>query len=275
MDISCALQTAEEKHRNNLEQFLEEVFTDIFLPSHGLDHHRRVWKHAVELCLSGINVPRDEKFAEKLIVACYLHDAGMVFDRGEKHGKQSSELCRFFLRRHNLSENEFSETLEAIANHDDKSYSEENSTSYLKNILNIADDLDAFGFTGIYRYIEIYLERGKPIRELGSRILSNVAGRFKNFRKFYGNNASLINRHNERYRIVEDFCINLIKESDNNISGTDSPHGYLGTVWIIGDMLRKKIPPSKGLEQSEIVRNTNDPVIKWFFTGLGREMEGK
>jgi hypothetical protein len=27
-------------------------------------------------------------------------------------------------------------------------------------ILSVADDLDAFGYIGIYRYIEIYLERG-------------------------------------------------------------------------------------------------------------------
>ena len=27
-------------------------------------------------------------------------------------------------------------------------------------ILSVADDLDAFGFTGIYRYLEIYLTRG-------------------------------------------------------------------------------------------------------------------
>ena len=42
-------------------------------------------------------------------------------------------------------------------------------------MLSVADDLDAFGFTGIYRYSEIYLMRGINPNQLGHLIIENAA----------------------------------------------------------------------------------------------------
>ena len=38
----------------------------------------------------------------------------------------------------------------------------------LLTILSVADDLDAFGFIGIYRYSEIYLTRGIDPEKIGT-----------------------------------------------------------------------------------------------------------
>jgi hypothetical protein len=60
----------------------------------------------------------------------------------------------------------------------------------------VADDLEALGTIGIYRYAEIYLQRGIPLRELGNRILENVKTRFENLS--YG--CPLCARVVEKYR---------------------------------------------------------------------------
>ena len=42
----------------------------------------------------------------------------------------------------------------------EKIYLRRQDRNDLLTVLSVADDLDAFGFTGIYRYSEIYLTRG-------------------------------------------------------------------------------------------------------------------
>ena len=84
----------------------------------------------------------------------------MSVDPGVKHGKHSRDLCQRFLMENNLPENDFTDVLEAIENHDNKDYSGNTIQNDLLTILSISDDLDAFGITGIYRYSEIYLTRG-------------------------------------------------------------------------------------------------------------------
>ncbi|HOK27367.1 MAG TPA: HD domain-containing protein [Bacteroidales bacterium] len=273
MDIEVAFLNAGKKHQKSLEQFTEEVFRGIFLPSHGPAHHRRVWLYAVELASdSNLSVVKDvEQFACKLIIACYLHDTGMAYDRGERHGKKSAELCVRFLERYSLPEEEYADVLEAIERHDDKEASSDRGNNLLSLILNTADDLDAFGFTGIYRYIEIYLERDIPLKTLGERILSNASGRFENFRRFYGSRESLFKRHQRRFGIVEDFCNNYIKESEVYRFGTGRPYGYCGIAEVIGTMLQNRLTPMDGLDQSFITKNIDDSVIRWYFSELGRE----
>jgi len=274
MDIHRALINAETKHLKNLEQFTEEVFRDVFLPSHGPEHHRRVWRYGVEIALetdfSGFQDP--ESFASGLIIACYLHDTGMAFDRGERHGIKSAELCKRFLEKYSLPEKKYAKTIEAIEKHDCKSGHDGDHGNLLSLILNIADDLDAFGYTGIYRYFEIYLERGIPLNILGERILTNASGRFENFKRFYATRKVLFNRHLKRFRIVEEFFRNYIKESGNYRFGTDRPHGYCGIAEVTRLMLHNRLHPVNGLEQSHITRNLNDPVIRWYFSELKKEL---
>ena len=273
MDIQRAFLNAEKNYQKNLEQFTAEVFSGIFLPSHGLEHHRRVWLNAVEIAsesdLSGVEDLY--KFAGKLIIACYLHDTGMAYDRGERHGIKSVELCRRYLEQHGLPGNEYEDMLEAIEKHDYKEVQAGSNNNLLGLILNTADDLDAFGFAGIYRYIEIYLERDIPLKILGEKILGNASGRFENFKKSYGSKAHLFNRHLERFRIVEDFCNNYIKESERYRFGTGKPQGYCGIAEVISIMLQNHLNPVHGLDQSNITKNIDDSVIRWYFTELKKD----
>ena len=85
------------------------------------------------------------------------------------------------LRNTILMKNDYKDVLETIENHDNKDYPQAaEGISALLNVLSVADDLDAFGFTGIYRYSEIYLARGINPLKLGNLIRENAAGRFEN-----------------------------------------------------------------------------------------------
>lgn len=274
METMQYLAAAEKTFRQKLENFISLVFRESFLPSHGPGHHARVWQYALELAATGKFSLSDEISAAKLIMACYLHDSGMAIERGERHGKESMELCRVFLSQNGLNPDEYADLLEAIENHDNKNYQVTGNPSPLKLILNIADDLDAFGFTGIYRYIEIYTERNIPLRSLGEKIKSNAASRFENFRKHFFRYSDLFRRHSERYRVLEDYCMNYIIQSAEYSFGTGSPAGYCGIAEIISEMLRQNIDPCTGMEQYITERSYNDPVILWFSGNLRKELSG-
>ncbi len=267
-----ALVSAETKHRKNLEHFLEEVFRDVFLPSHGPEHHLRVWINAMELSATGISGHFDEKFAEKLIIACFLHDAGMAYDRSEKHGVVSMELCRKFLIENNMPEDEFTEVLDAIMKHDDKSYKTGSRVTPLNIILNIADDLDAFGFTGIYRYIEIFSERGIPLNQMAEKVLNNATARFQNFTDYFGSYKELYEKHLQRFKILEDFFRNYMRQSEIYSFGTESPEGYCGIAEVIQYMFVHCMS-LKYLQISNYFRKlSDDPVITGFFREFEKEI---
>lgn len=272
MESEQYLAAAEKKYKQNLENFISGIFRESFLPSHGPGHHRRVWKYGCELAVNGLFQVRDELSALKLLIACYLHDAGMAYERGEMHGKRSMELCRIFLRKNHLHDEDFEDVLGAIENHDKKDYSEAGDPSSLKLILSIADDLDAFGFTGIYRYIEIYLERNVPLNQLGRKIGINAGTRYENFRKHCSHSPDLLNRHSIRYRVLEDFCLNYTMQSVSYIFGTGSPQGFCGIAEIIGEMLKQKIYPGTEMNRYIAERACSDTVILRFSGELEKEM---
>ncbi|NMC41649.1 MAG: HD domain-containing protein [Bacteroidales bacterium] len=274
MESEQFLFAAEKKYKQNLENFISGIFRESFLPSHGPGHHSRVWKYACELAQANLFPVPDEQSAVKLLIACYLHDAGMAYERGEKHGKRSMELCRIFLRENHLPDNDYEDVLGAIENHDNKDYTAISDSSPLRLILGIADDLDAFGFIGIYRYIEIYLERNIPLNQLSEKIRINAASRFENFRKHCSRSPVLLNRHSKRYSILENFCHNYAMESARYIFGTDSPEGFCGIAEIIGDMLKQKLYPGAEMNRYVTERGYKDPVILWFSGELEKETAG-
>jgi HD superfamily phosphodiesterase len=119
------------------------------------------------------------------LIAAFFHDLGMTTSTREDHGSLGSELClRWFLERGVKVPERFDEITRAIELHDRKdiqiykSFSPESAPEIL-GILSVADDLEALGIIGIYRYTEIYLERDIPLEELGMRILTNVSSRFE------------------------------------------------------------------------------------------------
>jgi len=232
-----------------------------------------VWNYSKELILNTFteNVLIDPSLPDNLILACYLHDIGMSVDPGIKHGHHSRELCKIFLNDNNLDENIYQPVLKAIENHDNKEYKKSSGKFDLLTILSVADDLDAFGFVGIYRYSEIYLMRGIDNKDIGFKILKNAEQRFGNFINTFGANDLIVLKHKERFLILKEFFNNYNYQVKSYNFNGQNPSEYCGVIELLSKLTEKKI----GLQEiyTEVENNTDDEVIKWFFKGLYSELK--
>jgi hypothetical protein len=272
MTITESVIKSEKKFIVILEMFFKYHWGNTFLISHGLDHHRRVWSYAKELlsgCEGRVDIT-DPFFTDKLVIACYLHDLGISAESGINHGKQSRILCQRFLRENNLPESVYHDLLEAVENHDRKDYEKTSVHIDLFSLLCVSDDLDAFGFTGIYRYIEICLERGIRSEEMGKLVSENVARRFRNFISTFGFSRDLILRHKKRYQVVDLFFNELSREDEDRGTSSDRPGGYNGVIRFIRIALNDKTLLSEVI--SNVLREEDDEVVRWFFANLKKEV---
>ncbi len=271
MNLSLEISAAENLICEKLEVYLSDIFRGITIDSHGTEHHRRVWKYAKDMMeyreVSG--AVSDSSFPLKLLIASYLHDSGMAINTGPDHGKLSRTFCEKFLIENRLDPSLFTDMLEAVENHDKKDYSSTEVRTLLFDILTVSDDLDALGYTGIYRYIEIYIMRENPYSELGSLISANVTGRFKNLEKKFGHLPSFIARVRPRLDIITGFFEKYNIRSKTYKFGSGDPEGYCGVAEIIGS----------GVNSNKSIENliyssveSNDRVISWFFGELNREL---
>lgn len=272
MELPQLLASAEKKYKNRLEEFFAGVFSNTTLFSHGIDHHRRVWSFAKELIAQFPEEKLGPKYIipEKLIIASYLHDSGMSADTGPRHGIQSRMLCEQFLRNYNLPESEFMDVLYAIENHDNKEYFPSDHKDILLTILSVADDLDAFGFIGIYRYLEIYLTRNRPIRDLGYLINENSTNRYSHFVTSFGSDQALVQKHCRRYQIIITFFNEYNKQSNDYKFDTSTPSGHCGVAEIIQNMMHQNLTPDRFY--SHVKEISNDKVLDWYFNGLKNEL---
>ena len=272
MNLTVIFESAELQFKQILEDFFISLYNEKSLVSHGIDHHRRVWKYAKEitLFLATHDLIRDPAIPFNLIIACYLHDIGMSVDTGVRHGRQSRELCVRFLKENNLKESDYDDVLLAVEYHDDKEFPISAGNYDLQTILSTADDLDAFGFTGIYRYVEIYLVRDINMKEIGHRILENVTKRFDNFENLLGFSDDIFQKHKKRYSILIDFFGKYNHQVLSYQSGVSDPSGYCGTVEILNDVLQEKITLDSLCREPE--KYSNDKVIIWFINGLASEL---
>ncbi len=272
MDLSGIIESAEKQYKQILEDFFISVYSEINLSSHGIDHHRRVWSYAKELLKLSplLNSARLSQLASGLIIASYLHDIGMSVDQGPKHGEQSKKLCVRFLTKNNFPRKEYEDVLEAIENHDNKDYIYNPSKSELLRLLSVADDLDAFGFTGIFRYSEIYLARGVDPEEIGTTIRENAEKRFSNFVRNFGSDNELCQKHTERYRIINDFFIKYNEQLPSYQFGTLNPAGYCGVIELFAWLIENKT------DLKELYVNSDkflvDSTIDWYFNELKNEL---
>jgi hypothetical protein len=272
MDISEIINSAENQYKRILEEFFISVYNENFLSSHGIDHHRRVWKYAREI-LSTItleNTPESSRLPSDLIITCYIHDIGMSVDPGIKHGKHSRDICSLFLKQNMLSENDFSEVLEAIEYHDNKDYSTDHFKNKILTILSVADDLDAFGCTGIYRYIEIYLTRQIGYDKIGSMIRENARKRYDNFINTFGSFDELVVKHWERYMLLDMFFTKYNQQLPSYQFGTDQPSGFCGVVELIRNIMKKNLELKDFYTEPQ--KHTTDPLIMWYLTELEKEL---
>ena len=182
MDSPVRTQIREVENRwySKLKDHCQQIFSGIFLPSHDEVHHSRVWFHARDLLQmihdegirkdKGINP--DKVNPGELILSVFFHDTGLSRTPGEKHGRESKQIFDEYCMSNqdlfgDFSKNSIQRIRYAIEHHDDKSPTPEpgsaRSSTDLLDLLSTADDLDAFGLPGIYRYAEIYMLRGiKP-----------------------------------------------------------------------------------------------------------------
>jgi HD superfamily phosphodiesterase len=204
MNIINSIYKTEKKYLPELEAFFLDKWGETKLWSHDLSHHKRVWNYAKEILLL-YDDQADKLFVDKLLITCYLHDLGMSIDPGSKHGLSSKMLSAEFLIKNMMNMSDYPDILEAIENHDNKEYIDSPSHNKLLLLLSVADDMDAFGYIGIYRYIEIYLARGVQPDKIGPMILENAARRFKNLESVIGRFPGLLEKHRIRYLVLESF----------------------------------------------------------------------
>ncbi len=258
-DRESSLQTIAFLENKWLPVLIEECnrcFLATYLPSHDCSHHSRVWKYARQIILTnGILLTAEE--TEILLLACFFHDTGMSIDPGPRHGQFSSKLCSDFLQRTGLTFSGADILLSIVAEHDQKDNTEEtggeNMKSHLLALLHMADDLDAFGATGVYRYTEIYLIRGIASEKIPGLILPNLKNRFDRIQKMLPVNSRFFQTQYKRFLYTLQFfsdCLN-------------SPAGLVDfaflTEKIASFVLEQKLGPLRMAK--EIIHQADAPVL--------------
>lgn len=263
--------SAELRFRQILEDFFISVYDEKSLPSHGLSHHRRVWSFAKELLtLPCYSKSAGGNLAVKLIIASYLHDIGMSVEKGSRHGKHSRDFSTKFLTSNNLNPEDFSDVLEAIENHDRKNYLIQSADNKLLTLLSLADDLDAFGFTGIYRYTEIYHLREIKPEFLGYKIQENAKVRFDNLENTLATCREFVQKNKTRYNILDNFFTEYNRQAETYSFGRSNPIGYCGAVELLIQYINNQEDIMDYFRLPE--KCPNDPVISLFFKELISEL---
>ncbi|MGE5419069.1 MAG: hypothetical protein ACM3UT_02740 [Chloroflexota bacterium] len=229
-----------------------------------MGHHKRVWNTAKELTLilAEKDLINDPRIVPSLLIASYIHDLGMTVDHGPRHGRHSYELCKRFLAGNRLNEADFPGLLSAILEHDNKDYKKPAGIS-VHTLLSVSDDLDAFGYAGIYRYIEIYVLRGISPGELGLRIRENAGKRYLHFEQMFGEEKEIFDKHRRRYIVLDDFFMKY--ERQLNTGQNDEAE--------IVEILTQMIKDQHDLNTTiTIHKQDKNPVIMQFFKMLEQEL---
>jgi len=216
--VAKNISVVERKWLGLLSEYTGQVFRSARIPSHDETHSGRVWSFAKELYLEleGIEFTAGFSELEQTLIAVFFHDLGMTRDPGPSHGKLSREMCLDFFKQTGLEKPKgFKLILDAIENHDDKTYRKniyQNPERFsVFDVLCISDDLDAFGLTGVFRYWEIYKLRGIPEKLIPGKVLQNLDERFNHFREGYFFLNHFYLNHQKRFLKTKQFYSNLRK----------------------------------------------------------------
>ena len=198
---------AENRYRSILTEECRRLFAGTRMPSHDLHHHERVWDNASLLLkrLYDSGEADDPRLAEKAIIAAFFHDTGLTLNRGPDHGRESRKICAAFLEESDFSHEERHEILNAVERHDDKDYHAISDPSSLAAIISVADDMDAFGQTGIERYTEIYSMRGITAEEMPRLIIPNVMSRLRHLEATFSMFPDIVGEQRIRAAKVTDY----------------------------------------------------------------------
>ena len=198
------IRQAEEMHGARLREECRRIFATAGIPSHDHLHHERVWKNASQLLerLYDARMVTGSDMAEKAIIAAFFHDTGLTVNRGSNHGRESRRICSEFIESLSINDADCREILDAVEKHDDKTYICQSDPSSLAAIISVADDMDAFGETGISRYEEIYSMRGIPASGMPEMIIENVLSRLRHLESTYGIFPDLVDEMREKSQRV-------------------------------------------------------------------------
>lgn len=272
------ISRAESRWLSSLSSYAEELFSYTFLPSHDHTHHQRVWNISKNLLkeISLFHSKLDFSLVEGVLIAAWFHDLGMAKSTREDHGRLGRELCHNWLREHGRDSPELlTEILSSIEWHDNKTagmYSaiRFNTRPGILSILSIADDLEALGTIGIYRYAEIYLMRNINLSELGSRVLENAEIRYNNLKKSCSACTNLLPKYKKQYQVLREFYTDYNSQLLQEIEPLKVYTGPLGVInYIRTRGMEEKIRPeylSKHIAQEE------KTVISYFKT-LSNELD--
>lgn len=246
---------------SSLLSYCRKCFAGTYLPSHDDFHHLRTWENARKLIasLSSRNVFSEQKLLN-IALAAFLHDTGMSVTLGKNHGPAGRKLAEKFLAEQNLRPDPFAEALDAIEHHDDKEYasgrfSRQRDPLSVLQILSVADDLDALGAVGVFRYYEIYTLRGIPVVHLADEVLNNISRRYA-YLSSWLEGVDLWQRDLEKkYMVIRRFYEDLSQQMHRGGECEDGPHEVLCNF-------EKKIrQPRYTLPQS---------MMQFSYRGLGR-----
>ena len=218
-----AISKAEQQWLKPITSHLLSVYGRVHLPSHDPSHHLRVWAYCKELMHQLVVHEVTLGFtAEQALIASLFHDVGLTVDTSEFHGYQSRLLCeQFFSNNHQQPIEGLEEILYAIEHHDDKRFKNADSMHGpidLVTLISTADDLDAFGLVGVFRYLEIYALRGIAIEDIPQKVLVNLGNRFANFEQSFGYIPAMLNKHNSRYGITRVFFEEMRNDFANGMA---------------------------------------------------------
>jgi len=268
--IDIWIDRAEATWLDVLYENAKALFQDNLLPSHDHTHHLRVWNLCKTLLreIATFNSRIDQSLVEGVLFAAFFHDLGMTTSTREDHGKLGGErFLMWFQDRGSTRPERFDEITKAIELHDRKdlqiykTFSSEASPEIL-GILSVADDLEALGIIGVYRYAEIYLKRDIPMEELGKRILANVRSRFEHLSEGCQLCRHLLEKYRQQYDELCHFfeLYNLQLKAVSKIDAISS--GPLGVI----NYIRKH-----GLDKTTLGQADND--VNDYFIKLEYELD--
>ncbi len=275
--LSNRIAQVESQWTYPINGFINDLYEPVHLPSHDVAHHFRVWKFCKDLLheIERNSLSIDSSKVEQALIACLFHDTGLTIDTGEKHGFHSRVACqKFFQQNPNLTPANLNEILKAIEYHDDKTLKDlsifnANQEVDLVNLVSTADDLDAFGLIGVYRYLEIYTLRGHSLQEIPSLVMLNLENRFTNFERMYSNYIDLVNEQKLRFLKTNDF----FKSLDNHFNSPSDKEDYFLIIAevLLENLLVKKMDTKTTIDYA--LKGDYPTQVKIFFECLRDELE--
>ncbi len=267
MTIRETIDAAEHKWLGEVYGYCRQCFSTAYLPSHDETHHLRAWHFARELIPGYHKIirPLSRDQVEGILLAVMLHDTGMSETIDFTHGHASRRLSEIFFSRTPDPPALSRAILEAIEKHDDKDYSSLPSAvsdeGIILSLLSLADDMEAFGFTGVFRYYEIYVMRAIPTGQLAGRVLPNLDHRFRSMQAQLASWPDILGKQKKRYLITRNFFVSLQEKDPGAREVIEVFEKY---IRIPREKPERVIP--------EIPKQQKAAYVSDFFTGMQKEL---